>query len=171
MDPKFQAYYTHQKYLTGELDKLDYSKPVLVAEFGTGDGSSSIFQEYARKYITLKIDSFETDIKWFNSMKGKYPVDNYNFNFVGSWDNLISKEYDLAFVDNGPDFAARIKVIDLIKNKTKVIILHDYDFYNKGVIEDIFSVSKGSFFEKYNKKFVLKGYHEILPPTLIMTRI
>jgi hypothetical protein len=164
-------YYTHQEYLTEELEKLDYKKPVTVLEFGTGDGSAAVLQSFANRYPNLRVESFESDFDWFKDMFLKYSADNYHFYHVESWDNLILNEkYDLAFVDAGPDFAARIKIIDLIKDKVKVIILHDYDFYNKGIIEDIFSVSKGSFFEKYRRDFILKGNHEILPPTLVMTR-
>jgi hypothetical protein len=172
MNPDFNAYYTHQEYLTAELNKLDYTKPVKVLEFGTGDGSSSIFQSFANRYFNLMIISYESDYGWFINMSKKYPANNYHFHQITSWDELngFVGNFDLAFVDAGPDFAARIKIIDSIKNYVKVIILHDYDFYNKGVIEDIFSVKKGSFFEKYLNEFTLKGHHEILPPTLIMTK-
>jgi hypothetical protein len=162
-------YYTHQKYLIEELNKLDFSKPVLVAEIGTGDGSSSIFQSFAIKYPNLRIDSFESDFDWFRDMSEKYPANNYYFHHV-SWGRLaLTNEYDLAFVDNGLDFESRIKIIDSIK--AKVILLHDYDYYNKGIIEDIFSVSEGSFFERFNKDYTLRGNYEILPPTLIMQKI
>jgi hypothetical protein len=170
MNPLFRAYYTHQRYLTEELGKLDYGKPVTVLEFGTGDGSASVFMSFAVCNPNLIIESYESDYGWFCNMFQNYPASNYHFHHVDSWSDLtFDGEYDLAFVDNGPDFEARIKVIELIKDRAKVIILHDYDFYNKGVIEDIFSVSKGSFFERY-KEFNLKGNFDILPPTLIMTR-
>jgi len=46
---------------------------------------------------------------------------------------------------------------------------NDYDYFNKGIIEDIFSVDKGSFlYEKFSNDFILEGKHEILPPTLIL---
>lgn len=167
------AYYTHQKYLTAELEKLDYTKPVRVLEFGTGDGSASILHDFAKRYPNLTIESFETDFNWLRNMANKYPSDNYTFRLVDLWDELFKTElfkgiYDLAFVDAGPDFDARIKIINYIKVKAKVIILHDYDFYNKGIMEDHYFVGKGSFFgERYSKEFILQGNSEY-PGTLVM---
>ena len=168
-------YYTHRKYLIEELNKLNYSKPVRVLEFGTGDGSAVVFRFFAYLYPDLKIESYETDFNWLRSMTDKYSADNYHFHLVDSWDNLFKEEpfnkvYDLAFVDAGPDFDARIKIIDFIKDSVKVIILHDYDFYNKGIMEDHYCVGEGSFFgNKYSKDFILQGNNEY-PGTLIMVR-
>ena len=167
-------YYTHQKYLTEELNKLDYSKPVIVLEFGTGDGSASILQSFARKYPNLRIESYEDNYNWYQNMKLKYYHPNYNFNYTESWDGLFLKgdilcfDYDLVFVDAGPDFAARIKIINYIKAKAKVIVLHDYDFYNKGIMEDHYFTGAGSFFgERYSNEFILQGNSEY-PGTLVM---
>ena len=160
------AYYTHQKYLIAELEKLDYTKLVIVLEFGTGDGSASILHDFAKRYPNLTVESFETDFNWLRAMTGKYPADNYRFHLVDEWDELFREEpfidkYDLVFVDAGPDFDARIKIINYIKDKAKVIILHDYDFYNKGIMEDHYFVGKGSFFgERYSDEFILQGNSE-----------
>ena len=134
-------YHTHQKYLIEELDRLDYSKPVIVLEFGTGDGSASILQSFARRYPNLRIDSYENDLNWFCKTSGKYPADNYHFHQVESWDSFFDKavfneSYDLVFVDSSP-WDVRIQAIEAVKDRAIVIILHDYDWFNKGVIEDI----------------------------------
>lgn len=171
-------YYTHQKYLTNELNKLDYAKPMLALEFGTGNSSATIFYNFTKCYHNLQVNSYESDYVWYQNIAKKYYRSNYNFHYVGLWDELIiseqSKEnnilhyqYDLVFIDTDP-FPSRIKLINFIKDNAKIIILHDYDFYNKGVIENIFSVSKGSFFEKeFGDDFIMEGNYEVLPPTLI----
>lgn len=168
------AYYTHQKYLTEELNKLNFSMPVIALEFGTGDGSASIFHQFVNEFRNLRVESYDDNHSWYRNMKEKYYHPNYNFNYAGSWDELFLKgdilcfNYDLVFVDAGPDFDARIKIINYIKANVKVIVLHDYDFYNKGIMDDHYFVGKGSFFgERYSDEFILQGNNEY-PGTLIM---
>jgi hypothetical protein len=167
------AYYTHREYLKQELNKLDYEKKLICLEFGTGDGSGLIFKEYTDKYPNLTVISYETDYEWLEKCKNKYQNENYIFNYISSWDDLLISDnlnntYDLVFVDQSP-WEARIQTIDFIKNKSKIVILHDYDFYNKGVCDDIFSVNEKSFFyTKYNDDFLFDCHYSMLPPTLIM---
>lgn len=168
------SYYTHREYLRKELSKLDYSKPVTCLEFGTGEGSAVIFKEFTDKYPNLKVLSYESDSYWLSLIKDKYESANYNFFSVDSWQNFLEgfkfeNFYDLVFVDQAP-WEARILSIDFIKSFSKVIILHDYDYFNKGVCEDIYSTAKGSFFySKYSKHFLFETYYSELPPTLVMT--
>lgn len=164
-------YYTHQPYLIQELEKLKDLPNVKILEFGVGDGSSAIFHEYALKYKNLQINAYETDGNWLNNMRDKYHLDNYIFNDVENWiDFLISDNFndecDLIFIDQAP-WEARIQTLDLIKNKSKVIILHDYDFYNHGLTSRIYDIGEGTFFEKYNDAFTLENHYNELPPTLI----
>jgi len=164
-------YYTHQKRLTEELNRLDYTNPVFVLEFGTGDGSASVLQSFAQQYSNLRIESYDSDLVWATSMSEKYPADNYYFHHVDSWHKIKRKFngiYDLVFVDAGPLFESRIMIIDIIKANAKVIVLHDYDFYNKGIMEDHYSVEAGSFFgDNYSDDFILEKDTEY-PGTLIM---
>jgi len=170
------SYYSHQKYLIEELNKLDYSKPMVVLEFGTGDGSASILQSFALKYPNLRIESFENDFGWYDKMANKYPADNYHFHHVDSWDKFFKNAeygyfdeiYDLVFIDSSP-WESRVQAIDAVRKKAKVIILHDYAYYNKEVIKDILSTGKDSFYgKKYGNNFIMEGYHEIYPETLVM---
>jgi hypothetical protein len=168
------AYYTHQKYLTEELNKLDYSNPVIVLEFGTGDGSASIFYRFVNEHINLRVQSYDDSFSWYSDIKRRYYHQNYNFNYTKTWEALFEKgdllffDYDLVFVDAGPDFDARIKIINYMKANSKVIVLHDYDFYNKGIMEDHYFTGKGSFFgDRYSKEFILQGNSEY-PGTLVM---
>lgn len=168
-------YYTHQKYLAEELNKLDYSKPVIVLEFGTGDGSASILHSFAKRYPNLKIESYESNFNWLQSTFHKYGTDNYHFHYVDSWDEFLEKTefnevYDLVFVDHDP-FELRIKTIDILKDKTKIFVLHDYDFYNKGIMADHYCITEGSFFgDRYSNEFILQGNNEY-PGTLVMRKI
>ena len=172
------AYYTHQKYLTEYLDKIDFSKNVYCLEFGTGDGSSSIFEKYTNNK-TLTINAFEHDLNWLNNMKQKYSKPNYIFNHVEwsnfDYDSLKNKTYDLVFVDQG-EWNSRIETIDNLIDFSKVIILHDYCYYNgfragmkpvENMTENYVGV--GSFFHnKYDDKCEIIGECEYYPPTLIL---
>jgi len=172
-------YYTHQKYLIEVLNSLDYTKKVKILEFGSGEGSSSIFNEYAKKE-NVEIQCFEHDTSWMNEMKSKYSLKNYTFNQV-DWENfdytdLKKHKYELIFVDQG-DWDARINTIDELRNNSKYIILHDYCYYNgfrgysipESDKEWALSIDKNSFFyEKYSNDFELISENSLFPPTLIM---
>lgn len=171
------AYYTHQETLIKLLNSFDYSNQINCLEFGSGDGSSSIFFNFATFHKNLNIQSFEHDSNWVNDMKSKYELENYSFNTV-NWNNfdyntLKSKIYDLIFVDQG-DWDSRITTIDEMKNYTKYIILHDYCYYNgfgPGMIpsSDMVynSTGENSFFYKYSEDFDLMCETDLFPPTLI----
>ena len=161
------AYYTHQDTLNKILQSFDYSKPVHCLEFGSGDGSSSIFHKFARSNPNLIVECFEHDENWLNSMSQKYKSDNYKFNVVNwsnmNYDFLKIKKYDLIFVDQG-DWDARIVTIDEMRNYAKYIILHDYCYYNgfgAGMVPtpnmDYNNVGEGSFFHKYSDDFEVIG--------------
>ena len=169
---KKNPYYTHAKYLKSELELLDYSKPVRCLEFGAGHGSSPIFKRFAEENANLVVDSYEGDPTWFNKVSREYSLQNYRFHYVPSWDDLFSSyprlEYNLVFVDQTP-WEARIQTIDWLRESVKIFILHDYCYYNKGVIDDINSVGPGSFFyDKYAGDFVLDAKTDLYPPTLIL---
>lgn len=166
-------YYTHREFLITELEKISSEKKSICLEFGVGHGSSPIFQDFLKKNINMNVISYESNIEWLDNIKNIYSEKNYSFIHTKNWDELLTEEnfkeeYDLIFVDQTP-WDARIKTIDIVGIKSKIVILHDYDFYNKQICEDIFSVKEGSFFyEKYSKNFNLIPNFEKLPPTLIM---
>jgi len=172
------AYYTHQNTLNKILESFDYTKVVHCLEFGSGDGSSSVFNKFAQSNPNLTVDCFEHEESWLNSMSEKYKLENYNFNVVDwltiDYEKFKIKTYDLVFVDQG-DWDARIVTIDELKNYSKYIILHDYCFYNgfgPGMVptpDMIYnSIEKDSFFYKYSEDFDLICETDLFPPTLIL---
>jgi hypothetical protein len=172
-------YSTHSQVLKKELEEISNSKGVSrILEFGCGDGSSSIFSSFADSQNQagkrVIISSFESDKEWLDKTKKKYELENYNFNFV-DWTSLdfestfSSQLYDLVFIDQSP-WEARIKTLEYFSEKgtAKTIILHDYDYYNKGVCGDILSIRDDSFFKKWRNDYLLFSYSSELPPTLVM---
>ena len=164
-------FYTHREYLIQTLNEFNYNNVVNCLEFGVGDGSSMIFNQYANRFKNIKIDAFESDVDWLTNMGKKYQMVNYTFNKVKwagfDYEKLKNKNYDLIFVDQG-DWDARIKTLDELKNYSKYIIVHDYDYYNKGICEDIYSVGDRTFWNKYKVDFDMINKFDLLPPTLIM---
>jgi hypothetical protein len=170
---KKNPFHTHRKYLINELNKLDRQDAVTCLELGVGHGSSPIFKRFVKKSWNMKVIAYESDEKWLEVVRSQYATNDYILNFIPSWDGFYQPErypgpYDLVFVDQSP-WEARIQSMERLMDKTKVFILHDYDYYNKGVIDDIYSVGEGSFFyEKFNDDFILEAKTEFLPPTLIL---
>lgn len=170
-------YYSHQEFLLKELDKLKSKEKVNCLEFGTGNGSSSLFKNFADIHPNSQIRAFESDYQWFISMSSKYQSQNYKFHYVFDWTHYLDQKkfnniYDLVFIDQKP-WEARIKTIEKLHDRVKIFILHDYDFYNKGVYDkDIYSIGNGSFFhQKFSKNFTMESHFKILPPTLILRNL
>ena len=166
-----EDYYTHRKYLKAILQSFDYSKEIKVLEFGVGDGSSLIFNEFCKAHKNLKVFAYESNLNWYEITKEKYQLSNYEFTHLDDLNCLSVSEdicYDLIFIDQSP-WESRIKTIDSYINNCKYMILHDYDYYNKGVCDNIYSVDDDSYFSKYlNNNRIIKGKYESLPPTMII---
>ncbi|CAB4130326.1 hypothetical protein UFOVP117_368 [uncultured Caudovirales phage] len=176
-----EAYYTHQQYLREILNLMDYSKPIKCLEFGSGIGSSSIFNEFCKINENLNVTSFESDLSWLKEMESKYSLNNYKFKEVNwtdfNYEDLKKEQYDLIFVDQG-DWDARIITIDELKNNSTYFILHDYCYYNgfrgydtsdNNMIEN--SVDEGTYFhDRYSNYFDLTPKKDLFPPTLILKR-
>jgi len=174
------AYCTHQKYTRQELLKLNDNSIVL--ELGVGNGSSPLMYDFCKNNPNVTVIAFETDEIWFDQMFEKYgDLPNYVFNLIGDWKDLENhtdeERYDLVFVDQSP-WWARIESINLLKDKTKVIILHDYDYFNQDVCEwvknscnDIRINDETSWLgQTYSDEFILEDNYEVLPPTLVMRK-
>lgn len=180
---KTSRYHTHQKYLKEELNKLPQNAHVL--ELGVGDGSSPIMSEYCLNNPSCRVQAFETSSDWAHKTKDKYCLSsNYSLAVLSSWDlleshlNVEDVIYDLVFVDQSP-WAARINSIKLLSSRTKVFILHDYDYYNKNEwhksqglkvrSKNIYINDDSTFLGlTFGKDFTLEDNHSIRPPTLVM---
>ena len=170
------AYATHQEYTKKELESLKGKKIVL--ELGVGNGSSPLMYNFCKNNPKARVISFETEQSWFNSMFEKYgEQENYVFNLIENWDDLSNHlpkgTYDLVFVDQAP-WAARIDSINLLKDRTKTFILHDYDYYNQNQevpCNNIYINDETSWLgQNYSNEFILEDNFEILPPTLVMRK-
>jgi hypothetical protein len=167
-------YYTHRPYIISELNKLIDSKKsstISILELGVGDGSSEVFNEFSQKHKNISIIGLETDYLWYNNMKAKYELPNYQIRYLESWQepsylDILNNNYDLIFVDQNP-WEARIDAINKLYGNFQALILHDYDFYNPK--ESRFDIGKNSFFGKYLEKYHISEFHSQLPPTLVMS--
>lgn len=186
-------YYTHRPYLRQVLDSFDYNKEVLCLELGTGHGSALVFNEYLKKHKNLKVIAYEDNQEWLKMTKEKYQTKNYVFNYIDSWSTfdyseLKRQKFDLIFVDHmvyNNKWQERKNSVDELKQTTDIIIVHDYDYFNKKMAEqgynltnrmeqepNIYSVSENTFwFDNYGSEFNLLGYKSELPPTLVMKKI
>ena len=186
---KTSRYYTHQKYLKEELEKLPENSRIL--ELGVGDGSSSLMSEYCLSNSSCRVQAFETMSGWAQATKDKYCLSsNYSLTVLSSWDlfeshlntlhefNVEDVIYDLVFVDQSP-WAARINSIKLLSSRAKVFILHDYDYYNKNEwhkTQGLTVKSKNIYINDdstflgltFGKDFTLEDNYSTLPPTLVM---
>ena len=172
-------YYTHRPYLKTQLDSLGSKARVL--ELGTGDGSGPLMQDFCQKNPEATVTAIETDGHWYNKTKTKYSLENYNFLHFQDWSELQgfidaddTECYDLVFVDQAP-WQARTDSIDLLKHKTKVFVVHDYDYFN-GVngtsSSNTYICDESSWWGKtYANEFNLVANYNKLPPTLIMEKI
>jgi trans-aconitate methyltransferase len=159
-------YYTHRPYLTSELNKLiefKQSSAISILELGVGDGSSQVFNEFAKNYNNISIIGLDTNFSWCDSMRMKYGCPNYQILHLKNWNessyfDILNNNYDLVFVDQSP-WKARIDTIDMLykNNNGNVIILHDYDYYNDPSFR--FSIGQDSFFCKYLDKYNISEFH------------
>ena len=166
------SFYTHRPFLKEQLNKLKDNARVL--ELGVGDGSSLLMKEHCELNKSCEVLAFETDKGWHETMKQKYSCGNYNFNHLKDWNEIseyLSHDYyDLVFVDQAP-WEARIDCINLLKDKTSVFVVHDYDYYNTINRMGKYNYDKDSWWgHTYSDEFILNGYHQSLPPTLVMKK-
>lgn len=172
---------THRPFLQNELNNLNKDKKCLILELGVGYGSSPLFYQHCLNNPNHFVLGFETDQSWFLQIKQQYQLPNYKFEYILEWNNLdsvfIEEKYDLVFVDQSP-WEARINSIDNLKNKSNLIILHDYDYFNKiesgfpkEKCDDIFKNNSSSWlYQKYSNDFILEDNYIYMPPTLIMRK-
>lgn len=165
-------YITHQKYLLKELNNLP--DKAIILELGIGEGSSPLMHDFCKNNPNSKVYAFESDKIWIDKIKPKYSLENYIFNYIEDWDNLMNyinqEKINLVFVDQAP-WEARITSINLLKNISEIFIVHDYDYYNIGYPSLRINNDQSWWGQNYSKEFILEDNYEILPPTLIMKKL
>lgn len=149
---------THVPILSALLTKT--GGPVI--ELGTGHYSTPLLY-YVAKTSGRLVLSVDTNKEWndyfemiFNSEHHKfYCTDNRLISMEFNKSEWKDIKWDVAFIDCGPD-VDRVKCVDLFRNKSKYIIIHDaepravaygwgdifdtfpnkfyYDFYGNGTI-------------------------------------
>ena len=164
-------HYSHRPYLQKELDGLDLSKKTTILELGMGNGSSELIHNFCKENKSVRAAGFDNHDEWFNKIKNAFTLPNYSFHLIPDWSNIVSAvaeslgnktdQFDIVFVDCAP-WSARIDCMDLLSAKTKVFILHDYDYY----LND----SPNFFTNKYGKEYNIEEYTQDSPPTLIMRK-
>ena len=118
---------THVPILNALLFKTGGS----VVEFGAGHYSTPHLY-YMAKTTGRKVLSVETNREWneyfarmYNSEHHKFfCTDNKLISAVFPNSEWSSHEWDVAFVDNGPDTDRR-KCVEILRDRAKYIIIHD----------------------------------------------
>jgi len=121
---------THQPVLKKNLSILDKNKPIL--ELGCGHGSTPLLHDFSTSH-QVEIYIFDNNEEWLNIISSQYKSHKYhNYIKVNDW-NIELKEYlkydwSLVFIDQAP-WEARTLSLELFKNKTDYVILHDCDYF------------------------------------------
>lgn len=144
---KTDPYATHQPILYEIV--INTEGPII--EFGCGDGSTGLLHEICKK-SGRELISIDDNLEWLNKYKNRYLNDGYNqdntgwhkFYFVpGKYNDLDAKhwvtffeqapflkdkKYSVCFIDQSP-WMARYITLQLFKDKTEYIIVHDCDYF------------------------------------------
>jgi hypothetical protein len=170
------AYYTHQPY----LKEIIVNTSGNILECGCGDGST-LFIRDCIKNTNRTLVSLESDIKWLskfvylqNDNHKLFYVDanNVDCNDTGKrWydyisENLKDYNFEVVFIDSSP-WLSRKYSYEYFKNKAKIIIIHDFDYFPVNNI--IGKVTKTNW---YNNKRIdevdlsdeIKNYKLYYPP-------
>ena len=136
---ELNAFNTHKDLLIYYLKKTDGD----IIEFGTGYGSTAIIREFL-KNSNRKILSFENNKEWYDEIKNIYPEnDNHKYFFSESWEkdipyladnfSLYLNNISICFIDSSP-WESRTLAMNLFKNKSQYIMIHDVDYFNNNNI-------------------------------------
>ena len=170
---KSHPYYTHQPFLIEILKNTTGN----VLECGCGYGSTVCIKDNIgdRKLITLesnkewldKFRSFESE----NHKLYHIPASNDDTLETGQvWVDFIEQnitdDFDIVFIDSSP-WLSRKKLFDYFKDRAKIIIIHDFDYFpNNNIIGSVTSkIIKGSFTKiGINMDSEISNYKLYYPP-------
>jgi hypothetical protein len=134
---KNHPYYTHQPFFIEVLKNTSGN----ILECGCGDGSTVMIKNQI-KDTTRKLVSLESDNEWLkkyvhlaDEQHTLYHVDASLEDTDESgkhWVNFIEKynlnDFEVVFLDSSP-WTSRKYCFDYFKNKAKIIIFHDFDYF------------------------------------------
>lgn len=134
---KNHPYYTHQPFFIEVLKNTSGD----ILECGCGDGSTIMIRDNIEG-TNRKLVSLENDLEWMN--KYTYLEDNsHSFQYIeadnidcvetgAKWVEFIIKNnlnaFEVVFIDCNP-WLARKAVFEHFKDKAKIIIIHDFDYF------------------------------------------
>ena len=135
---KDHPYYTHQPFFIEVLKNTSGD----ILECGCGDGSTVMIRDNIEG-TNRKLVSLENDLEWMN--KYTYLEDNsHSFQYIeadnidcvktgAKWIEFIVKNnlnaFEVVFIDCNP-WLARKAVFEHFKDKAKIIIIHDFDYFS-----------------------------------------
>lgn len=138
---KTDPYQTHVPVLIEALRHVH--GPVL--EMGSGEGSTPLLHELGND-LTVTLDH---DAAWINKYRSQYDINKHWFLCLNFQEMIMFCEVDdirwmngwgLVFIDQG-DWQNRWDCLLALKNKARIIILHDSDVYAKR-LEGMFKYSR-----------------------------
>lgn len=176
---KTHQYYTHQPFFI-EIIKLTSGN---ILECGCGDGSTKMIKEQI-KNTNRKLVSLESNLGWLNKYKhladsfhDLYNVEATNDNNIetgNKWVEFIKQnnlnDFEIVFLDSSP-WLSRKCCFDYYLNKSKIIIIHDFDYFpNNNIIGSVINKEikyyNGKRQEKINCNLdgIVKNYKLFYPP-------
>jgi hypothetical protein len=134
---KDHSYYTHQPFFIEVLKHTSGN----ILECGCGDGSTLMIKKQI-KDTSRQLVSLESNLEWLNkymhladSNHKLYHVEasSDDTDFVGNqWIEFIKKnnlnDFEVVFLDSCP-WLSRKHCFDYFKDKAKIIIIHDFDYF------------------------------------------
>jgi hypothetical protein len=164
-------YGTH-KYIVKKILKnlLIKNKKITIIEVGSGENSTIFFSKFT-KSNNSSFFSFENNREYFNKIS-KIVINtneiNYgvnikydpNFSAVKNFEGNV----DLLFIDSSP-FSTREEILNHFKNKAKIIILHDCDYFpDAGIFgKSIRPIKKNNDVGYRNYDDVFNSWYEYFP--------
>jgi hypothetical protein len=134
---KDHPYYTHQPFFIEVLKNTSGN----ILECGCGDGSTLMIRDQI-KGTSRKLVSLESNLEWMNKYT-HYEDENHKLFHVNAsfrdtdetgkqWVEFIDKHnlnnFEIVFLDSSP-WLSRKHCFDYFKDKAKLIIIHDFDYF------------------------------------------
>ena len=176
---KNHPYYTHQPFFIEILKNTNGN----ILECGCGDGSTLMIKEQI-KNTNRKLVSLESNLEWLNkythlanSSHELYYVNASNDDTIetgNKWVNFIKEnelnDFEIVFLDSSP-WLSRKCCFEYFLNKSKIIIIHDFDYFpNNNIIGNVnnekYTLYKGRMQKKIscNLDGIVKNYKLFYPP-------